>query len=390
MKKNIGKLQLFLLGVLSAFSPLAMDLYLPGLPELQQDLHTSTSLAQVTITASLLGLALGQVIVGPWSDRIGRRKPLLWGTIAFALSSAAIVFAPNIWVLIILRLVQGLAGSTGIVLSLAVITDLFTGKTLTQQIAINQTINGVFPVLAPVFGGIIIAWADWQMTFWVLAVLGVILFAGVLFSLSETLPAEKAAPQEKQSVVAGFGKLFKQRQFVLFALTQAFMTAALFAYISGSSFVLQKIFGLSVTTFGIVYAINGAGIAFMSSMSGRWAAKFGEYTALKWFIRVAFIGGLWLLATAFMPKSIWMILPPLFIVVSTVGGIISLTTALGMQGQQENAGSASALLGLARYALGGLMSPIVGLFGKTTYLPMAVLIVVVQVIGVSIFSRIKR
>ena len=167
------------------------------------------------------------------------------------------------------------------------------------------------------------------MTFWVLAVLGVILFAGVLFSLPETLPAEKAAPQEKQSVVAGFGKLFKQRQFVLFALTQAFMTAALFAYISGSSFVLQKIFGLSVTTFGIVYAINGAGIAFMSSMSGRWAAKFGEYTALKWFIRVAFIGGLWLLATAFMPKSIWMILPPLFIVVSTVGGIISLTTALG-------------------------------------------------------------
>ena len=362
MKKNIGKLQLFLLGVLSAFSPLAMDLYLPGLPELQQDLHTSTSLAQVTITASLLGLALGQVIVGPWSDRIGRRKPLLWGTIAFALSSAAIVFAPNIWVLIILRLVQGLAGSTGIVLSLAVITDLFTGKTLTQQIAINQTINGVFPVLAPVFGGIIIAWADWQMTFWVLAVLGVLLFAGVLFSLPETLPAEKAAPQEKQSVVAGFGKLFKQRQFVLFALT----------------------------TFGIVYAINGAGIAFMSSMSGRWAAKFGEYTALKWFIRVAFIGGLWLLATSFMPKSIWIILPPLFIVVSTVGGIISLTTALGMQGQQENAGSASALLGLARYALGGLMSPIVGLFGETTYLPMAVLIVVVQVIGVSIFSRIKR
>ena len=337
MKKNIGKLQLFLLGVLSAFSPLAMDLYLPGLPELQQDLHTSTSLAQVTITASLLGLALGQVIVGPWSDRIGRRKPLLWGTIAFALSSAAIVFAPNIWVLIILRLVQGLAGSTGIVLSLAVITDLFTGKTLTQQIAINQTINGVFPVLAPVFGGIIIAWADWQMTFWVLAVLGVLLFAGILFSLPETLSAEKAAPQEKQSVVAGFGKLFKQRQFVLFALTQAFMTAALFAYISGSSFVLQKIFGLSVTTFGIVYAINGAGIAFMSSMSGRWAAKFGEYTALKWFIRVAFIGGLWLLATAFMPKSIWMILPPLFIVVSTVGGIISLTTALGMKGQQENA-----------------------------------------------------
>lgn len=390
MKKKIGIFQLFLLGVLSAFSPLAMDLYLPGLPELQQDLHTSTSLAQLTITASLLGLALGQVIIGPLSDRIGRRTPLLWGTVLFGLSSATIVFAPNIWVLIILRLIQGLAGSTGIVLSLAVITDLFTGKTLTKQIAINQTINGVFPVLAPVFGGVIIAIADWQMTFWVLAVLGLILFVSVLLALPETLPAEKAQVVDRPSVVGGFAQLFKQREFVLYALTQAFMTAALFAYISGSSFVLQKIFGMSVTTFGIVYAINGAGIALMSSLAGRWAVKFGEYRALRWFIRAGFLGGILLLITAFLPKSLWLILPPLFLVVATVGGIISLTTALGMQGQQQNAGSASALLGLARYALGGLMSPIVGLFGQHTYMPMAILIVGVQLVGFIIFSQVKK
>ncbi|KIU21289.1 Sulfonamide resistance protein [Weissella cibaria] len=390
MKKKIGIFQLFLLGVLSAFSPLAMDLYLPGLPALQQDLHTSTSLAQLTITASLLGLALGQVIIGPLSDRIGRRTPLLWGTILFGLSSATIVFAPNIWVLIILRLIQGLAGSTGIVLSLAVITDLFTGKTLTKQIAINQTINGVFPVLAPVFGGVIIAIADWQMTFWVLAVLGLILFVSVLLALPETLPAEKTQVTDRPSVVGGFAQLFKQREFVLYALTQAFMTAALFAYISGSSFVLQKIFGMSVTTFGIVYALNGAGIALMSSLAGRWAVKFGEYRALRWFIRAGFLGGILLLITAFLPKSLWLILPPLFLVVATVGGIISLTTALGMQGQQQNAGSASALLGLARYALGGLMSPIVGLFGQHTYMPMAILIVAVQLVGFVIFSQVKK
>lgn len=390
MKKKIGIFQLFLLGVLSAFSPLAMDLYLPGLPELQQDLHTSTSLAQLTITASLLGLALGQVIIGPLSDRIGRRTPLMWGTVLFGLSSVTIVFAPNIWVLIILRLIQGLAGSTGVVLSLAVITDLFTGKILTKQIAINQTINGVFPVLAPVFGGVIIAIANWQMTFWVLAVLGLILFVSVLLALPETLPAEKAQVADHPSVVGGFAQLFKQREFVLYALTQAFMTAALFAYISGSSFVLQKIFGMSVTTFGIVYAINGAGIALMSSLAGRWAVKFGEYRALRWFIRAGFLGGLLLFVTALLPKSLWLILPPLFLVVTTVGGIISLTTALGMQGQQQNAGSASALLGLARYALGGLMSPIVGLFGQHTYMPMAILIVAVQLVGFIIFSQVKN
>lgn len=227
--------------------------------------------------------------------------------------------------LIILRLIQGLAGSTGIVLSLAVITDLFTGKTLTKQIAINQTINGVFPVLAPVFGGVIIAIANWQMTFWVLAVLGLILFVSVLIALPETLPAEKAQVADHPSVVGGFAQLFKQREFVLYALTQAFMTAALFAYISGSSFVLQKIFGMSVTTFGIVYAINGAGIALMSSLAGRWAVKFGEYRVLRWFIRAGFLGGLLLFVTALLPKSLWLILPPLFLVVTTVGGIISLT-----------------------------------------------------------------
>ncbi|MGY4842174.1 MFS transporter [Weissella cibaria] len=292
--------------------------------------------------------------------------------------------------LIILRLIQGLAGSTGIVLSLAVITDLFTGKTLTKQIAINQTINGVFPVLAPVFGGVIIAIADWQMTFWVLAALGLILFVSVLLALPETLPAEKAQVVDRPSVMGGFAQLFKQREFVLYALTQAFMTAALFAYISGSSFVLQKIFGMSVTTFGIVYAINGTGIALMSSLAGRWAVKFGEYRALRWFIRAGFLGGILLLITAFLPKSLWLILPPLFLVVATVGGIISLTTALGMQGQQQNAGSASALLGLARYALGGLMSPIVGLFGQHTYMPMAILIVAVQLVGFIIFSQVKK
>lgn len=389
MTKKIGLFQLILLGVLSAFSPLAMDLYLPGLPELQTDLHTSTSLAQLTITASLLGLAFGQVLVGPWADRIGRRKPLLWGTLLFAVSSALIVAAPNIWILILLRLIQGLAGSTGIVLSLAVITDLFDGKNLTKQIAINQTINGVFPVLAPVLGGVIIAIADWQMTFWILAALGALLFFGVLVGLPETLRVNPNG-LEKGSVTAGFGQLVRNRQFVLYALTQAFMTAGLFAYISGSSFVLQKIFGLSVTMFGFVYALNGLGIAIMASVSGQLAGKIGEYRTLCWFITVGFLGGVLLIGSLFLPRHLVFVLVPLFLIVSTIGGIISMTTALGMQGQQENAGSASALLGLARYALGGLMSPLVGLFGEGTYLPMAIIIIMVQGVGVLTFSQIKH
>jgi DHA1 family bicyclomycin/chloramphenicol resistance-like MFS transporter len=388
MKKKIGIFQLVLLGVLSAFSPLAMDLYLPGLPELQRDMHTSTSLAQLTITASLLGLAFGQVLIGPWADRVGRRKPLLLGAFLFAISSAAIVWAPNIWVLVLLRLVQGIAGSAGIVLSLAVITDLFAGKQLTTQIAINQTINGIFPVLAPVLGGIIIAIADWQMTFWLLAGLGILLFFGVLFGLPETLPAN--ATVVSASPVADFKGLLQNKRFRGFALTQSFMTAALFAYISGSSFVMQQIFGMSVTTFGIVYAVNGFGIAVMSSLSGRMAAAIGEVKTLRVFIYIGLLGGVLLVGTLLLPQHVYFVLPALFLVVATVGGIISMTTALGMQGQQDQAGSASALLGLARYALGGLMSPLVGLFGQGTYAPMAIIILSVQVIGVLIFNRTIR
>lgn len=180
-EKKIGRLQIILLGLLNGIAPLAMDFYLPGLPALQHDLETSASLAQITMTATLFGIALGQALIGPWSDHIGRRRPLIAGMLLFTLSSLAIVFAPNIWLMIVLRFIQGLSGSAGIVLSLAILTDVFSGPALTKNVTINQTINGVFPVLAPVLGGIVVGLADWQMTFWVLTITSFGLLLGVVF-----------------------------------------------------------------------------------------------------------------------------------------------------------------------------------------------------------------
>ena len=391
MAKKVNTFQLFLFGVISAFAPLAMDLYLPGLPELQRDLNTSASLAQLTITASLIGIGLGQVVIGPLSDRVGRRKPLLVGILVFTVSSLAIATTNSIGVMIGLRLLQGLGGATGIVLSLAMLTDLFSGRELTKQISINQTINGIFPVLAPVFGGVIVAISDWRVTFVLLAVLGIVLGISIFLTTPETLPTEerRTADLGSDSVIAGFKHLFKEHSFMVYTLTQAFLTASLFAYIAGSTFMLESIFGLSTVAFGGVYAINGLGIAITAGLSGRLALKYGEKTALKVFIYIGLLGSIALLGTTLLEKSIWLVLPPLFLIVATIGGIIAMTTTLAMQDQKARAGSASALLGLFRYTLGGVMSPLVGLFGNATYLPLAIIILTLQLLGLIIFTQVK-
>jgi DHA1 family bicyclomycin/chloramphenicol resistance-like MFS transporter len=388
---KLNKLHIIILGVLSAFAVFSMDFYLPGLPQLQRDLHTTTSLSQMTITASLIGLGLGQLFVGPWSDRIGRRKPLLIGTIVFGLTSIAIIFSTTIWFMIGMRFLQGLAGSVGIVLSLAVITDTFSGHDLTRNVTINQTINGVFPVIAPVLGGIVVAAANWQMTFWILGGLGLLLFIAVQFYLPETRIVEQRKNDGHQR---NYRDLFRNRKLMTYMLIQSLMMAALFAYIAGSAFVLEDIFKVSVTTFGIIYAINGFGIAMMTMVAGWLANKWGEYKTLGYFIFYGLLGGVLLGVSLLFGKHLLLVLVPFFMIVSAIGGIQGMTTALAMADQHHNPGSASAMLGMTRYAVGGVMSPLVGLFGSSSYLPLAVMIIVVQLFAFVIFVqdavRLKR
>jgi len=388
---KLNKLHIIILGVLSAFAVFSMDFYLPGLPQLQRDLHTTTSLSQMTITASLIGLGLGQLFVGPWSDRIGRRKPLLIGTIVFGLTSIAIIFSTTIWFMIGMRFLQGLAGSVGIVLSLAVITDTFSGHDLTRNVTINQTINGVFPVIAPVLGGIVVAATNWQMTFWILGGLGLLLFIAVQFYLPETRIVEQRKHNGHQR---NYRDLFRNKKFMTYMLIQSLMMAALFAYIAGSAFVLEDIFKVSVTTFGIIYAINGFGIAMMTMVAGWLANKWGEYKTLGYFIFYGLLGGVLLGMSLLFGKHLLLVLVPFFMIVSAIGGIQGMTTALAMADQHHNPGSASAMLGMTRYAVGGVMSPLVGLFGSTSYFPLAVMIIVVQLIAFVIFVqddvRVKR
>lgn len=387
-KQKMTSTQVIILGILSAFGPLALDLYLPGLPVLQKELHTAAAMTQLSITATMFGLAIGQVLIGPLSDRIGRKKPLLIGIIAFTLASFGIAVSDNIQWLIFLRLIQGLGGATGIVLSLAIITDSFEGIQLTKNVAINQTINGIFPILAPVLGGILIAIADWRSTFWLLAGLGAILVVAIFFKLPET--KQKVEHVTMKDTLSSFKHVFTNRFFMTMTLVQALMMGALFAYIAGSSFVLQDMFGVSVPEFSAIYAFNGFGILLGASISGKMAEKHAPQAILKRFMAVSVLGGLLLLTTLFLPKSLLLVSFAFFLIVAPIGGISSMTTAIAMAHEHRDSGTASGILGLTRYAMGGIMSPIVGLGGTTTMVPLVLTILAVQFIGSAIFMLTQK
>ncbi|QIL50430.1 multidrug effflux MFS transporter [Weissella coleopterorum] len=373
--EKLNKFQIIILGVLSAFAVFSMDFYLPGLPALQKDLGTTASLAQMTITTSLVGLGVGQLFIGPWSDRIGRRLPLLLGTLIFGITSLLMIDIQNIWLMIVLRFFQGLSGSVGIVLSLAIITDRFDGKELTKNIAINQAINGIFPVLAPVLGGVVVMISNWRMTFVIMAIMGGCLWLAVKWGLPETrnVPAISVSKNKMN-----YRRLFQDKRFMAYLFVQALMMASLFAYIAGSSFVLENIFHLSIAMFGLIYAINGIGITIATSIAGILARKYGEHNILGGFIIYGILGGLLLSVSLRFTGVLELILVAFFIITSSIGGVQGMATALAMRGKQEHAGSASALLGMARYAIGGLMSPLVGVFGTQSYVALAVLICLVQ------------
>lgn len=393
--KNPKKHELFLtflLGTLSAFGPLSMDMYLPALPVIQQHLHTNASLTQLTITTCLLGLALGQLVVGPYSDKIGRRKPLLWGLILFAVTSIIAATSQNITILIAIRLLQGLAGSAGLVISRAIARDLYTGKKLTKFFSLLMAVNGIFPIISPIFGSFILKFTSWRGIFIILTTIGLLLFFLVLITLPETnkVAISKTTLDSSESTKDVFKNLVSDKSFLSYALIQGFITGAMFCYISGSSFVLQNLFGLSSNMFSLVYAINGLGIVLMSQLSSRISDNFSEQTGLKIGVYLALFGSLLLTISLFISNSLPLVLISLFLIVSMVGLVNTTAFSLAMQKQGQHAGSASAVLGVGMNLVGSILSPFVGIMGDHSYIPMTILILICEVFALIVYINISR
>ncbi|TGE32240.1 Bcr/CflA family efflux MFS transporter [Desulfosporosinus sp. Sb-LF] len=379
-----------ILGALSAFGPLSIDMYLPSLPILTKDLHTSTSLAQFSLTACLLGLALGQLVAGSQSDVRGRRIPLLIGLISFTVSSLLCAISPSIWALILLRFIQGVAGSAGMAISRAIVRDLYSGSEMIKFFSLLMLVNGVGPILAPILGGQLLQFTSWRGVFFVLCLVGIFMLLAVFFTLPETLPPQRRSPAGLINTLATFRVLVSDRVFMGYALPQGMVTAAMFAYISGSPFVIQNIFGASPQMFSVFFAINGFGIILAGQITGRLASRINGTKLFLGGLILATMGGISLLTMILIGAGLTAILPPLFIVVSSVGVVSTAGSSLAMENYGHSAGSASALLGLFSLLIGAIVAPLVGLGGSNTAVPMGIVIAVTEVGAILSYAILRR
>lgn len=367
------------LGALSGFGPLSMDMYLPALPSMAKALNTSTSLAQLSLTSCLLGFAMGQIIAGPQSDVRGRRLPLLAGMVVYAVSSFLCALTSAIWILILLRFIQGMAGAAGMVISRAIVRDRYSGSEMTKFFALLTLVSGAGPIIAPIIGGQLLQLTSWRGVFIVLGIVGIVMFLAVLFTLPETLPPQRRSQAGIMNTLSIFGGLIRDPVFMGYALPQGLVTAAMFAYISGSPFVIQDIFGASPQLFSIFFAINGLGLIIASQITGKLAGRIAGTKLYIGGVVLATLGGISLLLMILIGNGLPAILPPLFVVVSSAGIVSTAGSSLALEHYGHSAGSASALLGLLMFVFGAIAAPLAGLGGSNTALPMGMVIAVADV-----------
>ncbi|RPK16194.1 hypothetical protein EH2_03820 [Bacillus subtilis] len=372
----------FLLGMLAILGPLNIDMYLPSFPEIAEDLSASASLVQLSLTACLVGLTIGQLIVGPVSDAQGRRKPLLICIFLFALSSLFCALSPNITTLVAARFLQGFTASAGLVLSRAIVRDVFTGRELSKFFSLLMVITAVAPMVAPMTGGaiLLLPFATWHTIFHVLMIIGFLLVLLIALRLKETLPPEKRIPSLIGTSVKTMGSLLKDRSFMGYALTVGFIHGGSFAYVSGTPFVYQDIYGVSPQVFSILFGINGLAIISGSFIIGRFGGIIHEKSLLRIAVITAMIATAVLLTMTMIHGPLATLVISIFIYMITIGMVLTSTFTLAMEKQGHRAGSASALLGMLPLLLGSIVSPLVGI-NETTAVPMGAIMFVTAVIG---------
>ena len=367
-----------LLGGFTAFGPLSMDLYLPAFPQLADDLHASEAAVQLTLTADVVGLVVGQLVLGPLSDARGRRGLLIGSTAVCAVVSALCALAPSVGWLSAWRFVQGASGGGGIVLARAVAADLTEGVAAARLFSLFMTVSSVAPIAAPVLGGALLAaTGSWRPMFWVLAATSLVLAAAAWAAIPETLVPERRHRGGLRATGRAFAGLVRDREFTGYALTVALAYASLFGYLAASSFVLQELYGLSATQFSLVFALNAAGSIALGLLNARLVARFPVRLILvAGLVASTVAAGLLVVAVLVPSTGRWAlvaVLAPLFLVVSSRGLVSANATVLGI-GRTTAAGSASAVLGACMFAGGVLVTPLLAAGGEGSAMPMAAVV----------------
>jgi DHA1 family bicyclomycin/chloramphenicol resistance-like MFS transporter len=357
------------LGGLTAFGPLSIDMYLPALPRMAADLHAADSTVQLTLSAFIVGLALGQLVVGPLSDALGRRGPLLAGLVLYVVGSVLCAVSPDAWLLVAARLVQALGAAAGIVIARATVRDLFSGTAMTKFFSTLMLVSGLAPILAPLIGGQLLNWTSWRGVFVVLTAFGALLLAVVVLFLPE--PSPSRSPLRLGQVMRTYGRLALDRSFAGYALASGLLFASMFAYISGSSFALQGVYGLSPQAYSVVFGVNGVGIVLAGQLNGRLVGRISERALLRSGLLLGVTGGALVLASALFRAPLALLLVSLFLLVSSIGLVMPNASSLALASHARSAGAASALLGVLQFVVGAVATPLVGLGGTGTAVPMA-------------------
>ena len=356
---------ILVLGSLIALGPLTIDMYLPALPAIVDDLATSSSTVQLTLTGTLVGLALGQLVIGPLSDALGRRRPLIAGTALHIVASLGCALAPNIAVLGALRVVQGLGAAAAAVIAMAVVRDLFSGSSFAQLLSRLLLVMSAAPILAPTLGSELLRWTQWRGIFAALMVFGVLLMLIATFGLSETLPPGRRQRGGVLSTARLYRSLLRDRAFVGLVLVAALAMAAIFAYVAGSSFVMQEQYGLSEQQFGFAFGAGAIGLIAATQGNVRLLRRYSPQQILTAALLIGSAAALVLLgvaATGF--GGLPALLGALWLALTAIALAMPNAPALALSRHGEAAGTASALLGAVQFGVGAVTAPLVGVLGN--------------------------
>ena len=381
---------MLVLGALTALGSFTIDLYLPAFPVIEGDLDVPTAVIQLTLTATTVGFAVGQLLVGPWSDRVGRRLPLIAATSIHVVASLGVALAPAIEWLFVFRVLQGVGAAAGGVVAMAIVRDLFGGLPLVRMLSRLSLVNGLAPILAPVIGSQLLLVMPWRGMFVFLAIYGGLgLLASVLF-LVETLPPARRVDLGHSTARERYRALFSDRVFVGVAIIAGMTFSGLFAYLSSSSFLFQQVYGLDAQQFGFLFAINSLGV-----VGGVQASSFlARFVGPQWILAVALTVLLLSAGTIVVLDSLGFglmgILVPLWFFITACGFSFPCTQVLALAHHGSEAGTAASLLGALNFGLAGAISPIVGLFGIDTAVPMGSIMACTALVSIAVLWIVVR
>ncbi|CAN5240630.1 multidrug effflux MFS transporter [soil metagenome] len=381
---------IIVLGALTALGPFTIDLYLPAFPAIESDLDVPTAVIQLTLTATTLGFAIGQLLVGPWSDRVGRRLPLIVASAVHVVASLGVALAPGIEMLFAFRVLQGAGAAAGGVVAMAIVRDLFGGLPLVRMLSRLSLVNGLAPILAPVIGSQLLRLTPWRGIFGFLAVYGVLVVLAAIFFIVETLPATARALPGHSTMRQRYGALFSDRVFVGVAIIAGMTFSGLFAYLSSSSFLFQDVYGLDAQQFGILFAVNSVGIFIGVQGSSRLAKYVGPQWILGGATIVLLLSAIAIAIADSLHAGLLGILIPLWFFITAAGFSFPCSQVLALANHGAEAATAASLLGALNFGLAGLISPVVGLFGIHDAIPMASIMAITATVSIAVLWSIVR